>query len=356
MPSSANPGERSVASPLDVSRRRQLNDRRPPSLTLDPHPKLRDTLPQSEFARLEFLFASDADLESRLWFGLLVAARGERDVVLHAGLSRLLADRLHARLVAGEWRAHREFLIAHLAHRDPVERLELELRLALVEGRGDDVRGALQRVLAELRRTPHAGRRRDLARWAKAAVAEAVPAGAAPEESAWLAAFAAQALGDPGGAMLARAGTAALPGWLDDALPAYKQEWEKAARGEKGLEYPWGNEYRSGLANVAEKRDKPGPWFLEQTTAVGVYSHGASPYGVLDLSGNVWEWCLNDHDDRDGRPGSVDLRSEAARVLRGGSWFGNPDDARASSRYWRVPDYHLGLIGFRALCASSVTS
>jgi len=63
-----------------------------------------------------------------------------------------------------------------------------------------------------------------------------------------------------------------------DAVAAVS--WESAARGEKGLEYPWGNESRSGLANVAEKRDKPGPWFLEQTTAVGVYSIQSLARGV----------------------------------------------------------------------------
>ncbi|MGB0713010.1 MAG: formylglycine-generating enzyme family protein, partial [Gammaproteobacteria bacterium] len=64
-------------------------------------------------------------------------------------------------------------------------------------------------------------------------------------------------------------------------------EWERVAGGRKNREYPWGDGYESGFANLNEKRAKAGPWFLEQTTAVGLYPQGANPEGVLDLAGQV---------------------------------------------------------------------
>ena len=106
-------------------------------------------------------------------------------------------------------------------------------------------------------------------------------------------------------------------------------EWEKAARGEKGLLYPWGNEYRSGIANIHETEGKDGRWFLEQTTAVGMYPRGQSAFGVEDLSGTVWEWCLNKYDRPDDKTADT---SGDARCLRGGSWVHASDGARADSR------------------------
>jgi len=125
-------------------------------------------------------------------------------------------------------------------------------------------------------------------------------------------------------------------------------EWEKTARGEQGREYPWGDWFRSGFANVDEKERKQGDWYLKQTTAVGLYPHGRSPYGVEDLAGAVWEWCLNKYDDLDAVAADT---SGAARALRGGSWVNLPDDARAGSRLRDHPDYRVVNGGFR-LCSS----
>ncbi len=130
-----------------------------------------------------------------------------------------------------------------------------------------------------------------------------------------------------------------------------EEEWERAARGREGREYPWGAEYESGRANIDESWDKAGPWNLAQTTAVGVYPHGASVEGVRDLSGNVWEWCLNRYD----QPERIQPdTSGQAQVLRGGSWFVHAADARASRRGWDRPGYRDARIGFRLVSSASI--
>src|SRR5215475_11117084 len=73
-----------------------------------------------------------------------------------------------------------------------------------------------------------------------------------------------------------------------------EQEWEKAARGPEGFVYPWGNKYVSGNANIDETWSKAGPYSLKQTSPVGMYPQSMSPYGALEMSGNVWEWCANE--------------------------------------------------------------
>ena len=74
-----------------------------------------------------------------------------------------------------------------------------------------------------------------------------------------------------------------------------EQQWERAARGTGGREYPWGNGYQVGYANIDETLRSVGPNYLKQTTAVGIYPQRVSPCGALDLSGNVWEWTLSEY-------------------------------------------------------------
>ncbi|MEW8627229.1 MAG: formylglycine-generating enzyme family protein [Candidatus Thiodiazotropha sp.] len=128
-----------------------------------------------------------------------------------------------------------------------------------------------------------------------------------------------------------------------------EQEWEKAARGTDGREYPWGDGYQGKYANVNETEAKVRPSYLEQTTAVGLYPQGASPYGVMDMAGNVWEWCLNKYDNPEDT--AID-KTEEIRVLRGGAWMASPEGARAAFRFGDRSANRGYLRGFRIVCPS----
>jgi formylglycine-generating enzyme required for sulfatase activity len=131
-------------------------------------------------------------------------------------------------------------------------------------------------------------------------------------------------------------------------------EWEKTARGSDGRIYPWGDEWDPERANTRESE-------LGQTTAVSVYPAGASPYGCLDMSGNVWEWTLSLWGREDSRTGfrypyrsddgREDMDAEGRRIIRGGSWASPCIHARATFRGMADPRTRNSMIGFRvALC------
>lgn len=129
-------------------------------------------------------------------------------------------------------------------------------------------------------------------------------------------------------------------------------QWEKAARGHDGRQCPWGDTYEEGRANINEIYEQAGTHYLQKTSAVGMYSHEKScdsPYGVADLSGNVWEWCLNEFSN----PGHIKVEGSANRVLQGGSWHGPPNDASALARSPDHPDARFDYYGFRVVVASS---
>jgi formylglycine-generating enzyme required for sulfatase activity len=120
-----------------------------------------------------------------------------------------------------------------------------------------------------------------------------------------------------------------------------EQEWERAARGTDGRIYPYGNEFDASKANTYQTG-------IYQTSAVGIFPHGASPDGVMDMSGNVWEWCLKTVENNQTAL-AVPTPGTDNAPLRGGSWFDNQDRARAVYRNGGLP-YHRGFdYGFRVV-------
>lgn len=112
-----------------------------------------------------------------------------------------------------------------------------------------------------------------------------------------------------------------------------EQEWEKAARGTDGRQYPWGNEMRSGYANFDEIDrygigSKVGEYFYNAPSAAGLFPEGASPYGVMDMIGTMWDITLTEY--RHGK--NEDMVDYYPRVIRGGTWFVNGNYCNAVRR------------------------
>jgi formylglycine-generating enzyme required for sulfatase activity len=142
-------------------------------------------------------------------------------------------------------------------------------------------------------------------------------------------------------------------------------EWQQASTGgDDGNVFPWGAQAdaharkdRFQVFPVAEWDAKQDPYrantfesSLGQVTAVGMYPAGASPAGICDMAGTVWEWCLNKFEAPEvTRSGAGDFDFY---VLRGGSWFDPRVSARSADRHRCNPYYRNSNIGFRVVCSS----
>ncbi len=134
-------------------------------------------------------------------------------------------------------------------------------------------------------------------------------------------------------------------------------EWEKAARGTDGRVYPWVGGFDAQKCNTDESK-------IGDTTPVGKYSPaGDSPYGCVDMAGNVWEWCVDDWDSaayaKRVNQAVIDpkiITDSTSKVVRGGSWPYFETNARAAIRYYLLVDYRYYCFGFRLVSSAPLFS
>lgn len=141
-------------------------------------------------------------------------------------------------------------------------------------------------------------------------------------------------------------------------LPS-EAEWEYAARGTDRRTFPWGEFLEAGnLANFADTRTNfawRDPLIddgFAESAPVGNYPRGVSPFGIEDMAGNVFEWCLDFFEVYKSKE-CVNPRGPSSgtkRMYRGGSWKSRAGNLRTTARNFNLPEYSSNDVGFRVLC------
>ena len=136
-------------------------------------------------------------------------------------------------------------------------------------------------------------------------------------------------------------------------------EWEYAAKGTDERRFPWGSfGGRGDLANFADKNtvfawsDREIDDGYAESSPVGSFPRGASPFGIEELAGNVWEWCSDYFEQYKALPKANPHgpTNGTKRVYRGGSWKSRFASLRTTARNFNVPNYSCNDLGFRVVC------